>query len=67
MSGNSTYQDLTTWSVDNFRFAEDAPDNVLERRLKGCSEPVSQLVRRCIQTYRGAQPGVNIVITESSL
>jgi len=25
MSGNATYQDLTAWSVDTFRFADDSP------------------------------------------
>ena len=34
MSGNPTYQDLTTWFVDHFRFA-DNPDGITMYGLCG--------------------------------
>jgi len=33
LSGNPTYQDLTAWSVDNFRFA-DQPDTIARSSSK---------------------------------
>ena len=43
MSGNATNQDLTAWSVDNFRFAED-PFRVLAHNGRLSTLPNDELL-----------------------